>query len=92
MKKNELILNPSDPRKYKGGKLIKKKPKSLVIVLEEGKNGENTQFLDVLSGEAFSKDEFVVKIKEGLFPKYEIRLVNGKEVPFSKKDRKDNLG
>lgn len=92
LKKNELILTPSDPRKYKGEKLITKKPKSLVIVIEQSKSGENTLFLDVISQQVLTKSDFLSKIKTGEYPKYEIRVIAGKETPVSKKDRIDNLG
>jgi hypothetical protein len=33
-----------------------------------------------------SKDEFIVLIKNGVYPNYEIRKINNKETPISKKD------
>ena len=42
LKNDELIISPSDERKYKGEKFLKIKPKSLVIKIKENKTGANT--------------------------------------------------
>ena len=69
-----------------------KKEATLVIVLEENKKGENILFLDALNRKTLTRNEFVRRIKEGIYPNYEIRLIAGKEIPCSKKDGIDNLG
>ena len=93
-KNEELIENNSDKRKYNGDASIKKRPKGLVIVIEESKTGENLTFYDLDNKKVLSKGDFVVSIKGGGHPDYEIRQIGGKETPVSKKDRFNfnNLG
>ena len=47
LKNNELIIDINDSRKYKGPSSIKRKPKGLVIVVEESNTGENITFYDL---------------------------------------------
>ena len=47
MKDTDLILTPTDPRKYKGEKSIKRMPKYFVIKIQENKSGANVEYLDV---------------------------------------------
>lgn len=90
----ELITHLKDKRKYKGRKKYIRKPKSKIIVIKESKNGENLEFLDIVTGTVYSLYEFIQNIKKGLFPKYYIKRSKGKEVPVSKRDGKklNNLG
>lgn len=93
-KKGELIENNKDPRKYNGEQAIKKRPKGLVIVIEESKTGENLTFYDLDNRKVLNKPDFVAAIKSGLYSDYEIRNISGKDTPVSKRDRFNfnNLG
>ena len=90
----ELIIDLKDGREYSDDTNINhKKMGSRVIVLAETKTGANILFLDTKEGMIFSRDVFVAKIKRGEYGNdYEIRVMNGKEVPASKRDGTDNLG
>ena len=94
LKDGELIIDIDDPRKYKGASSIKKRPKGLVIVIEESETGENLTFYDLDNKQVLNKNDFITSIKNGSFPDYEIRNIGGKETPVSKKDRFNfnNLG
>lgn len=94
LKSGELILDLKDPRKYKGAKSIKRKPKSLVIAIQETKSGANIQYYDVIKKQVFSKEEFLALIKIGKYPDYSFKTVAGNEIPISKRDRFkfNNLG
>ena len=94
LKNGELIISPDDERKYKGEKYLKRKPKSLVIKIKENKTGANILFYDVFQKIVMTKEEFIDQIKAEKYPKYSIRVVDGQEIPFSKRDRfkYNNLG
>ena len=94
LKNGELILDLKDSRKYKGEKTIKRKPKSLVIAIQETKTGATIQYYDVSKKQIFSKDEFLTLIKTGKYPSYSFKTVSGNEIPISKRDRFkfNNLG
>ncbi|MFT6068084.1 MAG: hypothetical protein ACJAT2_002330 [Bacteriovoracaceae bacterium] len=90
----ELIVALDDSRKYSG--LIhnlqnKSKP---IIVLKEDENGRNEIFFDLIEGKVFQRSEFILKIKEGLYPNYFVKVINGIETPVSKPDSREtnNLG
>ena len=93
IKNGELIIDLEDPRKFKG-KTSKKKIDGLVMVLKESHTGENLIFLDVEKKLMLSKFEFVKKIKSEEYKYYEVRSIEGKETPVSKKDglNFNNLG
>ncbi len=59
LKTDELIIDLKDIRKYKGGKSIKRMPKSFVIKIRESKTGANTEFLDVRKKVVMSKNDFI---------------------------------
>lgn len=94
LKAGELIITPDDERKYKGEKYLKRKPKSLVIKIKENKTGANILFYDLSKNVVMTKEEFIIQIKAEKYPKYSIRIVDGEEIPFSKRDRFkfNNLG
>lgn len=94
LKKGELIIDLSDKRIFTGSKLIKRKPKTLVITIQETKSGENIQYYDLRNRLVFSKEEFIKHIRNGKYEGYSVRTVGGKEFPFSKRDGKkfNNLG
>ena len=94
LKSEELIISPDDERKYKGEKYLKRRPKSLVIKIKESKTGANILFYDVSQKVVMTKEEFIDQIKAEKYPKYSIRVVDGEEIPFSKRDwfKFNNLG
>lgn len=94
LKSEELIISPDDQRKYKGEKFLKRRPKSLVIKIKENKTGANILFYDISQKVVMTKEEFIDQIKAEKYPKYSIRVVDGEEIPFSKRDRFkfNNLG
>jgi hypothetical protein len=95
LKNNELIINPSDDQRKYDGKIINlEKLKSKVVVIKESKKGKNLLYLDVDNSTILAKSEFILQIKDGQYPRYEIRTINGEETPVSKKDNTipNNLG
>jgi len=89
-----LIENPIDLRKYKGEMFLKRKPKSLVIKIEESKSGANILFYDINTKVVMTKEEFLAAIKFDQYPNYSFKTVDGIEFPISKRDRFkfNNLG
>ena len=93
LKNGELITDLNDKRKYSTNTdTIGLKVTERIIVLKESKTGENLLFLDTHKMLTFSREEFVVKIKNGEYRDYEIRKIGGKEIPTSKRDGTNNLG
>lgn len=94
MKDGDLILTPTDPRKYKGKKSIKRMPKYFVIKIKENKSGANVEFLDVRKRMVMSKDDFIQSIRKGQYPGYAVRKHHSGEFPYSTRDRFsfNNLG
>lgn len=94
MKDGGLILSPSDKRKYKGDKSIKRLPKSFVIKIKENKTGANIEFLDIRQKIILSKQDFMQAIRLGKYPGYAIRKSESGEFPYSTRDKFsfNNLG
>jgi hypothetical protein len=94
LKEGELIITPSDPRKYKGPKSIKRLPKSFVIKVKENRTGANIEFFDVRNKRMMTKVQFIESIKAGCYPGYAVRKHSSGEFPFSTRDRFsfNNLG
>ena len=94
LKNEELIIDLNDQRQYSSNTdSDNSKIKERVIVLKESETGENTLFLDTQTLRVLSREDFVAKIKSGKYgKKYEIRVVNGKEIPASRRDGHSNLG
>ena len=94
LKKGELIISPDDKRDYKGEKYLKKKPKGIVLVVEESETGKNLVFYDVDQKITLTKDEFVTRIRKGEYPGFTIKTIHGDETPVSNRDRFqfNNLG
>lgn len=44
-------------------------------------------YFDVKEMKMLSKEDFVLQIKLGNYPKYELRLIKGEDTPVSKKDK-----
>ena len=94
LKEGELIIDPSDKRKYHGEKSIKRQPKSFVIKIKESKTGASTEFLDIRRRLVMPKDEFLQAIRQGRYPGYAIKKHYSGEFPYSTRDRFkfNNLG
>jgi len=86
LKKGELIININDQRKYTGAPIIEPNKSNNVVVIEESKTGENLVFFDINKPLMLAKSEFISLILNGQYSNYEIRNINGKETPVSKKD------
>jgi hypothetical protein len=87
LKNGELIIDLNDKRNYDGNKFTELKDKKDVIVIEESKTGENLLFFDSDNNLIMTKPEFIALILEGKYPSYEVRNINNKETPVSKKDK-----
>lgn len=61
-----------------------------VIVTNESDSGRNRHFHDNKSGRDMSRTEFVKEIKQGNFPDYHVRKVNGLQTPVSNPDRRES--
>jgi hypothetical protein len=94
MKEGELITEPSDSRKYKGEKIIKRVPKNFVIKIKENESGANILFYDFTDQIVMTKEQFLSNIKSGMYNNYSYKTVDGIEIPISKRDRFkfNNLG
>lgn len=94
LKANELVIDLKDPRRFKGEKSLKRKPKYFVIKIKENKTGANTEFLDVRKKVVMSKTEFIEAIRAGRYPGYAVRRHHSGEFPYSTRDRFsfNNLG
>jgi hypothetical protein len=94
LKEGELIILPSDPRKYKGPKSIKRLPKSFVIKVKENKTGAYIEFFDVRNKRMMTKEQFIESIKAGRYPGYAVRKHHAGKFPYSTRDRFsfNNLG
>jgi hypothetical protein len=94
LKEGELIITPSDPRKYKGPKSIKRLPKSFVIKVKENKTGANIEFFDVRNKRMMTKEQFIESIKAGRYPGYAVKKHSSGEFPYSTRDKFsfNNLG
>lgn len=60
--------------------------KQKVSVLEENSTGRNQQFKDNDTGKIMSASEFVEEIRNGNYPDYHIRNINGIDTPVSNPD------
>lgn len=87
LKEGELIVTPSDPRKYKGPKSIKRLPKSFVIKVRENITGANIEFFDVRNKRMMTKEQFIEAIRAGRYPGYAVRKHQSGEFPYSTRDR-----
>lgn len=94
IKEGELIITPTDLRKFKGDSAIKRIPKSFVIKIVENKTGANIEFLDIHKKLILSKVEFIQAIRDGKYPGYAIRKDAEGEFPYSIRDKHkfNNLG
>lgn len=65
-----------------------------VKVTLESDTGRNLRFKDKGTGRYMNSSEFVTAIKNGTYPDYHVRTINGIQTPASNPDGKDtnNLG
>ena len=66
----------------------------MVIKIQENKTGANLLFYDFNKKIVMTKDEFLIEIKNGNYSSYSYKVVDGIEIPISKRDRFkfNNLG
>lgn len=87
----ELIIEPSDKRKYEGKKSDSTNKTKPVVLLKEDKNGRNELFFDLVKNVMLSREEFVAAIEAGSYPAYTVKMINGLPTPVSNPDgRKTN--
>lgn len=65
-----------------------------IKVIQENESGRNTNFHDNFNGNNMTQTEFVQEIKNGNYPNYHVRNINGIDTPVSNPDPKhdNNLG
>ena len=65
-----------------------------VRVTGESDSGRNQRFHDDRSGANMNRAEFVREIKDGTYPDYHVRVINGVSTPVSNPDSREgnNLG
>ena len=65
-----------------------------ITVTHDTKSGRNTRFHDNRTGRDMSRAQFVSAIKNGNYPDYHVRKVNGIATPVSNPDGRtgNNLG
>jgi len=61
-----------------------------VEVTQENDSGRNQRFHDDRSGRDMSRAEFVQQIREGTYPDYHVRIINGVATPVSNPDSSEN--
>lgn len=93
LKKGELILDPTDPRKFTGTQSPPTLAKPIVSV-GKSKSGRNEIFYDIEQQVVLSREDLVAKIEMGLYPGYSVKIIRGIETPVSKRDRRttNNIG
>lgn len=87
--KGELIIEPSDKRKYEGKKSDSTNKTKPVVVLKEDKNGRNELFFDLVKNVMLSREEFVAAIEAGNYPSYAVKMINGLPTPVSNPDGRE---
>ena len=68
----------------------------MLIVVNKGNKddrGRNIHFMDNFTGTAFMREIFIIMIERGLYPKYQIRTINGVKILGSNPNSRlsDNL-
>lgn len=61
-----------------------------VSVTVENESGRNQRFHDNVTGEDFSRAQFVHRIEHGHYGAYHVRVVNGVKTPASNPDSSEN--
>lgn len=90
----DILSLPGDKRNYTGLPFLGTAQPGSGILLQQEKRGKNVQFFDVFQKRILSRHEFVSQIRNGNYPRYEMRTINGAAIPCSKRDLKpdNNLG
>lgn len=65
-----------------------------LTVTKESETGRNQEFVDTYKHKTLSRSELVREIKQGNYPNYHTRVINGIETPVSNPDnsKNNNLG
>ena len=84
LKNGELIITPSDTRKYEGKTSFNFDPNKPVIVVEEKSTGRNEMFLDLAEGIIMNREEFTNQIQAGNYAGYTIASINNIATPMMK--------
>lgn len=61
-----------------------------ISVIDETKTGRNTKFHDNYKNTNMDREAFVKAIKNGKYPKYDVKVINEIETPVSKPDKSKN--
>lgn len=61
-----------------------------VEVTQESDSGRNQRFHDDRTGREMSRTEFVQRIRQGEYPDYHVRIINGIATPASNPDGSEN--
>jgi hypothetical protein len=61
-----------------------------VTVTQESDSGRNQRFHDNRTDNDMSRQEFVQQIRQGNYPNYHVRTINGVATPVSNPDNSEN--
>jgi hypothetical protein len=61
-----------------------------IRTIDESESGRNIRFENIKTGEEMTRSQFVNRIKNGEFPDYYVRKMNGLDTPISKPDGTEN--
>ncbi len=61
-----------------------------ITVTTENENGRNTTFHDNYKNTDMTRTQFVNEIKQGNYPNYHVRIINGVNTPCSNPDKSTN--
>lgn len=61
-----------------------------IKVTNENNSGRNQQFHDNYTGDDMTRKQFADKIKNGEYPNYHVRRINGVDTPVSNPDHSEN--
>jgi hypothetical protein len=61
-----------------------------IKVTNESNSGRNQQFHDNYTGDDMTRKQFVDKIRNGDYPNYHVRKINGVDTPVSNPDSSEN--
>jgi len=92
LKEGELVVNPDDPRKYKGASHRATKSRPIVVLKEE--NGRNEVFYDTAKNIILTREQLIALIEGGQYRGYTIKNIKGAPTPVSNPDgrKTNNLG
>ena len=70
LESGEIIILPSDVRKYEGATHFKLDENKPVIVLDESNSGRNEVFYDIAQKKTLNRSEFILAIRQGHYLGY----------------------